>query len=67
MDRRPRHTGRTVAAPPDGFPAEAVLPPYPGTVSEVRYPFLVRLPPLALGDGTWLTTEGDTVHRWQIG
>lgn len=41
--------------------------PHIGTVTEVRYPFPVRLPPLALGDGTWLTTDGDAVHRWRIG
>lgn len=40
--------------------------PYPGTATELRYPFPGRLPPLALSDGTWLTTDGDTIHRWRV-
>ncbi|MPY57154.1 hypothetical protein [Streptomyces spongiae] len=33
----------------------------------VRYPFPVGLDPKALGDGTWITSNGTDVHRWRIG
>ncbi|HET6357134.1 hypothetical protein [Streptomyces sp.] len=35
-------------------------------VAELYYPATVEAPPLPLGDGTWLTIDGDTVRRWQI-
>ncbi|WP_328862297.1 hypothetical protein [Streptomyces sp. NBC_00306] len=34
-------------------------------VAEVDYPGTNCFDPLALGDGTWLTVEGDTVRRWR--
>ncbi|MEU3303940.1 hypothetical protein ABZ729_29620 [Streptomyces sp. NPDC006678] len=35
-------------------------------VAEVDYPGAANCDdPLALGDGTWLTTDGDTVQRWR--
>lgn len=34
-------------------------------VAEVRYPTTIPGLPVALGDGTWLTADGDTVHRWR--
>ncbi|MCD7443451.1 hypothetical protein K4B79_35215 [Streptomyces lincolnensis] len=34
-------------------------------VAEVRYPGTSCLDPIALGDGTWLTTDGDLVRRWR--
>jgi hypothetical protein len=34
-------------------------------VAEIRYPTPVDGLPLPIGDGTWLTTDGDTVHRWR--
>ncbi|MEU9012894.1 hypothetical protein AB0D12_24650 [Streptomyces sp. NPDC048479] len=33
--------------------------------AELHYPMPVDLPPLPLGDGTWLTIDEDTVRRWQ--
>jgi hypothetical protein len=35
-------------------------------VAEVDYPGTTCSDPLALGDGTWLTTEGDLVRRWRV-
>ncbi|WP_330339262.1 hypothetical protein [Streptomyces sp. NBC_00557] len=35
-------------------------------VAEVDYPGTTCYDPLALGDGTWLTTEGDVVRRWRV-
>ncbi|GAA1890648.1 hypothetical protein [Streptantibioticus ferralitis] len=35
-------------------------------VAELDYPGTVSCDPLALGDGTWLTTEGDLVRRWRV-
>ncbi|RNF84679.1 hypothetical protein EEJ42_43965 [Streptomyces botrytidirepellens] len=35
-------------------------------VAEIDYPASASLDPLALGDGTWLTVEGDEVSRWRI-
>ncbi|MEW1656138.1 hypothetical protein [Streptomyces sp. NPDC093707] len=32
----------------------------------VRYPFPDGLDPKALGDGTWITADGDVVQRWCI-
>ncbi|MFD9221875.1 hypothetical protein ACFWDI_18120 [Streptomyces sp. NPDC060064] len=34
-------------------------------LAELRYPMPVDLPPLPLGDGTWLTVAKDQVSRWQ--
>ncbi|MEV5441894.1 hypothetical protein AB0N23_05000 [Streptomyces sp. NPDC052644] len=34
-------------------------------LAEVHYPTTVSTMPVPLGDGTWLTTDGDTVHRWR--
>ncbi|MGW0209904.1 hypothetical protein ACWDZ8_30355 [Streptomyces sp. NPDC003233] len=34
-------------------------------VAEVGYPGTTCSDPLALGDGTWLTTEEDVVRRWR--
>ncbi|MEU7277474.1 hypothetical protein AB0A69_01570 [Streptomyces sp. NPDC045431] len=36
-------------------------------VAELDYPGTDCFDPLALGDGTWLTVEGDTVRRWRTG
>lgn len=35
-------------------------------MAEIDYPATTSLDPLALGDGTWLTVEGDEVSRWRI-
>ncbi|MEU2929979.1 hypothetical protein ABZ636_33760 [Streptomyces sp. NPDC007251] len=35
-------------------------------VAEVDYPGTTCYDPLALGDGTWLTTEEDVVRRWRV-
>ncbi|PKW09235.1 hypothetical protein SAMN05428944_3611 [Streptomyces sp. 1222.5] len=35
-------------------------------VGELDYPGTTCSDPLALGDGTWLTTEGDLVRRWRV-
>lgn len=32
----------------------------------LRYPFPIGLVPKALGDGTWITSNGTDVHRWRI-
>ncbi|MCL6297126.1 hypothetical protein [Streptomyces kronopolitis] len=32
----------------------------------VRYPVPVGMDAKALGDGTWLTSDGDDVHRWRL-
>ncbi|MFI1363051.1 hypothetical protein [Streptomyces griseochromogenes] len=34
-------------------------------IGELAYPGTTCFDPLALGDGTWLTTEGDLVRRWR--
>ncbi|MER6994460.1 hypothetical protein [Streptomyces sp. NPDC000410] len=34
-------------------------------VAELDYPGASSFDPLALGDGTWLTVDGDTVRRWR--
>ncbi|MEU2875130.1 hypothetical protein [Streptomyces sp. NPDC007070] len=34
-------------------------------VTELDYPGVACSDPLALGDGTWLTTHGDLVRRWR--
>ncbi|MER6994867.1 hypothetical protein [Streptomyces sp. NPDC000410] len=34
-------------------------------VAELDYPGASSFDPLALGDGTWLTMDGDTVQRWR--
>ena len=34
-------------------------------LAELTYPGTVCADPLALGDGTWLTVEGDAVRRWR--
>ncbi|MFI6872126.1 hypothetical protein ACIBL6_01660 [Streptomyces sp. NPDC050400] len=35
-------------------------------VAELDYPGTVAYDPLALGDGTWLTVEDDTLRRWRL-
>ncbi|MFI2203778.1 hypothetical protein ACH47Z_23965 [Streptomyces sp. NPDC020192] len=35
-------------------------------VAELDYPGITCADPLALGDGTWLTTEEDVVRRWRV-
>lgn len=35
-------------------------------VAELDYPGTTCYDPLALGDGTWLTTEEDVVRRWRV-
>ncbi|MFI2375390.1 hypothetical protein ACH5AO_10000 [Streptomyces sp. NPDC018964] len=35
-------------------------------VAELDYPGITCPDPLALGDGTWLTAQGDTLRRWRL-
>ena len=35
--------------------------------AELHYPYPTNQSPLAMGDGTWLTIQGDTVRRWRAG
>jgi hypothetical protein len=35
--------------------------------AELHYPYPTNQSPLAIGDGTWLTIQGDTVRRWRAG
>ncbi|MFI1303879.1 hypothetical protein [Streptomyces sioyaensis] len=32
----------------------------------IRYPFPIGPDPKALGDGTWITSNGTDVHRWRV-
>lgn len=35
-------------------------------LAELDYPGTACFDPIALGDGTWLTVEGDVVRRWRV-
>jgi hypothetical protein len=35
--------------------------------AEIEYPLAVHAGLAALGDGTWLTTDGGRLHRWRLG